>query len=64
MNKIIDWLLITTFIVCLICVIYFGYKSKPSDHMQVKDEGIEVVHIVSETSISCESKKIVVIKEK
>ncbi len=62
MDKIIDWFLITVFVSCLISFAYFCYHSDPSDHMQ-KDDSVEVMHIVSETNISCDSKRIVVIKE-
>lgn len=63
MDKLINWFLITVMITCLIALAYFGYHSDPSDHMQ-KDDSVEVMHIVSETNISCDSKRIVVIKEK
>lgn len=63
MDKIIDWFLIIVSITCLMALAYFAYNSDPSDHTQ-NDDSVEVMHIVSETDISCESKKIVVIKEK
>lgn len=63
MDKIIDWFLITVFVSCLISFAYFCYHSDPSDHTQLKDgDSGEVMYIVSETDISCESRKIVVIK--
>lgn len=62
MDNIIDWFLKIIMITCLISLAYLGYHSDPSDHMQ-KDDSVEVMHIVSETNISCDSKRIVVIKE-
>lgn len=64
MSNLFDWFLLAILFACLIALAYFGYNSDPSDHIQNKGSDFDVVHIVSETDISCESKKVLVIKEK